>query len=133
MYRMTETISRQETPDYISSAVYMAVNHEDFNGLVQDEDYTEYGLHKYHADLTYKTSTATDLVELHLELNQHFGEAFDDQCDYTIDKWGNNITVHFQSLTWYWYSNEWQRTIAEYISDMIGCDPKEVTNVTETF
>ena len=130
---MTETINRQDYPDYISSAVYMAVNHQDYSGLAQDEDYTDYGLHKYHADLIYKTNTATDLVELHLELNQQFGEAFHDECDYTIDKWGNNITVRFQSITWYWYSNEWQGTIAEYIATIIGCDPKEVEDVTETF
>ena len=130
---MMTTMTRQEDPGYVSSAVYNAVNLRDFSALEDVEDYTDYGLHKYHADLYYKTNTATDLVELHLELNQHFGEAFHDECDYTIDKWGDNITVRFQSMCWYWFSDEWQQSIAEYIADIIGCDPKEVENVTETF
>ena len=130
---MMNTMTRQDYPDYVSSAVYNAVNDQDVSGLVQDEDYTDYGLHKYHVDILYKTNTAKDLIELELELNQEFGEAFDDQCDYSVDKWGDNITVHFQTITWYWYSAEWQGPISDYIADIIGCDPIYIDNVTETF
>ena len=130
---MMTTMTRQEDPGYVSSAVYNAVNHRDFSGLDSEEDYTDYGLHKYHADLIYNTNTARNLVELHLELGQEFGEAFDDQCDYTIDKWGDNTIVQFQSACWYWFSEEWKVPIAEYIADIVECGPTQVAHVTETF
>ena len=130
MYRMKSVMERQ---DYLPSAVYNAVHDEDFSGLAEDEDYQEYGLHKYHADILYKTNTARDLKELHLELQQEFGEAFEDSCDYSIDKWGDKIVVHFQSIVWYWFSEEWNIPITDYIAGIIGCDPSYIDNVTETY
>ena len=120
-------------PDYVESAVWNAVHDRDFEGLDPDEDYSDYNLFKYHADIRYETKTAKSFTELEQELKQEFGEAFNDKCDYTIDKWGERIIVMFQTECWYWYSEEWGLTMAEAIASVIPCRPDHIENVTQAF
>ena len=121
------------TAQYTASVVYNAIHDHDLSGLDPHEDYSDYGLHRYHAFISYQTEAGDkDLTNLLLDIQLEFGFGFDEHAtDFCIEKDNGEYRVYFQTTTWYWYADSWDVPLKKCLAHNLGCDPKWIADAFE--